>query len=321
MTSSLPGPVATAERIERPVDGAAPSSRRKFVVRAVCSAEEIDAAIGLLRAFAPRVTASDWRTVLVGPGREADGGREPKSVGFGAYHGGDMVGFLAAHASERIIRGRLERICNLHSVFVQPGFAPVGAYLLLAAMADPEVTLTALTPSPRVRDVLKAAHFDLLETASGLYPRLPDLHALRRGRPALQQVFGDETWLDPAHARLLRDHAPHGCRGHVVLVGDVARAFVITQRGRLRRLPMLGVSEILYLSDPAVAVRHFGWLKLAIMRAEGTMLLRCDARLTGGARRLAFWRARPGFFRSKRLQPIDIDNLYSEIIYLDVLAG
>jgi hypothetical protein len=81
-------------------------------------------------------------------------------------------------------------------------------------------------------------------------------------------------------ATLLRDHAPHGCRGYLMNT-DGARAFIITQPSRLRRLPMLGVNEILHLSDPAVVARLCGWLKRAIMRAERSVLLRYDSRLLG----------------------------------------
>jgi hypothetical protein len=283
-------------------------------VRRVAAAE-VDAAIVLLRSFVPEVSVANWQRVLFGPGAEP-----PHDIGFGLYAGEELVGFLGAMPSEREIHGRRERICNLHSVFVRPRFAAAGGFLLLAAMDDPEVTLTALTPSPRVRDVLQAAGFVPLETTSRLHLPLPDLHALLGDPPGLLPVTGQEPWLDPARASLLRDHRREGCRGYLIRDRE-AEAFIVTRRGRLRRLPMLGVSEILHVGGPDVAERHFGWLKLAIMRRERSVVLRCDARLLGGAHRLALSRARPGYFRSHRLRPIDIDNLYSEILYQGVLAA
>jgi hypothetical protein len=285
-----------------------------FVVRAV-QAQQVGEAVALLRNFAPHVTAHDWERILLGPGT-----RPPATIGFGLYVEDRLVGFLGTLTSARQIRGRVERICNLHSVFVQPRFAAGGSYLLLAAMADPEVTLTALTPSPRVRDVLIAAKFAPLEHTCRLHLPLPDVRRLPHGAATVQRVTGDEPWLEAAEATLLRDHAALGCRGYMVREGD-RRTFVVTRASRLRRLPMLGVSDLLHVGDPELAAKHFGRLKLAIMIAERSVILRCDARLLDAGRWMALTRERPSYFRSFRLQPIDIDNLYSEMLYQDLLAA
>jgi hypothetical protein len=206
----------------------------------------------------------------------------------------------------------------MHSMYVVPRHAATAAYLLLKMLDDPEMTLTALSPSARVTRILRGAGFKPLETGSRLYPPLANPRTLARWPARILRATGAEPWLAPADAALLRDHAAHGCRGHAI-VDKSGYALVITRRGAIRQPRWARVSDVLHVSDPRLLARHFEQAKLTILWRDRAQALRVDDRMMGEWKGCGISRPRSGLFHSGTLDARRIDNLYSEALFHDTL--
>jgi hypothetical protein len=203
-------------------------------------------------------------------------------------------------------------------MYVDPRHASTAAYLLLRMLDDPELTLTALTPSARVTRILRSAGFRPLETGYRLHAPLMNLPTLLRRPARIVRATGTEPWLDASDAVLLRDHAALGCNGYAIL-HDAGYALVITRRSPIRKIRWAHVSDVLYVRDAASLARHFEQAKLAILRGDGAQVLRVDDRFMAGWPRFGIRRPRHSLFHSRSLDAKHIDNLYSEALFQDTL--
>jgi hypothetical protein len=83
-----------------------------------------------------------------------------------------------------------------------------------------------------------------------------------------------------------------------------------------RRKKKIAFSEILYVQNPALLVRHFERAKLHIFGKDRTCLLAVDERLIGERPPLVWPYKRVSMFRSHTVRAENIDNLYSELALL-----
>ncbi len=138
---------------------------------------DVDQAALLLTRIVPHVGESNWKAVL-----SCRFGEQPDTIGFGLYADDELVGFMATIFSVRKIRGKDETFCNLHSVFVHARHAASAPFMLLKAMDYPHLTLTAMTPSKRVGQILRRARFNPLEVRYRLFPPLLNIGSAWRFR-------------------------------------------------------------------------------------------------------------------------------------------
>ncbi len=131
-------------------------------------------------------------------------------------------------------------------------------------------------------------------------------------------MTGDEPWLTEADATLLRDHARHRCRGYA-LIANGEYTLIITQRNRLRKPSMLHVSDCLHVGNAELFSAYFERAKLAILCHDRTVLLRVDERLLGKQPRFGIKRERTSYFLGTAVSADEIDNLYSEMVFNDLL--
>ena len=232
---------------------------------------------------------------------------------------GRVVGCILAVYSERTIRGRRERFCNVGTWFVEPAFRSHSLRLSWKLSELQGYTLTAFTPNPTSEALFRRSKYKLL--TEGLHLYAPGQGA--RGTRLLGvRVTGDvdaiERELDERDRRILRDHRPFACR-HFLLTarGESGYAYVVTKRWKVWRDGRIPVTELLHVSDPSLAIRCFERLKLGILLRDRSVFLGVDRRLLGEeapvGRPLA---RRPRFFRSDTLGPSDVDDLYSEVVLL-----
>ncbi len=233
---------------------------------------------------------------------------------------GRVVGCILAAYSERLIRGRVERFCNIGTWYVEPGFRN---HSLPLSWKMSELwgthTMTALTANETSRVGFARAKYRTLADEFHLY--LPGQRASHTRLIGARVVGGAdviERELDSADRRILRDHVPYGL-GHFLLTarGESEYAYVVTRRGRIWRRDLLPMSEILYVSNKMLARRYFERLMLGILLGDRSLVLASERRFLGEdapVGRRAVPRLR--FFRRETLDAADIDNLYSEAVLL-----
>ena len=123
--------------------------------------DDIESIISLLRTgFAyDKWSPEMWRRMFEYPRVESQ-----PNLGFVLESTDKLVGFLGAIYSERLVRGRLERFCNLSSWYTMPQFRSRSVMLLMALLDQRGYTFTNLTPSEVVAQVGEAFGFRPLES-------------------------------------------------------------------------------------------------------------------------------------------------------------
>lgn len=244
--------------------------------------------------------------------------------------GGRVVGCLVILPSTRRVAGETTQIANTSTWYVVPEFRGHSLLLLVAAMKAKDVTLTTLSSSPDVGRVLEKLGYARVGDHRLLYPISPRLlPALRSGARIVQGADAVFPLLDPDHQRILDDHRPYPCR-HYAIVAPAGTAYVVTKLrwvkghyflpaslpGRFTRR-YYRVSELLYVSDPTLALAHWDALRARVFLHDRTVgMIVQDAYLGGveppGARKVP----RQVHAYRRGGVPGRIDALYSEFVVL-----
>jgi acetoacetyl-CoA synthetase len=272
-----------------------------------------DDVCGLLEDFEnPAIRYDEWRRLLDYPWR-----RPAEHSGYALVDDAAVVGFLGLVFGELLVRGRPERFCNLTSWIVKPGYRNQGLRLLAPVLRTP-ATLTMLTPSPSGHALCRRLGFRDLHSAAQLVPALPPLPRL--GRRSAVRIDADpgvvRAALAPEHRRIFDDHSALGCAQLRLYDASGRSCYVVARKrswGRRR------VCQVHYASDPELLAPHAHAVAWALFCLYGRPITLVEERFLAGrtvplaARRsLKF----PPLYRSERLEPADVPNLYSELVLL-----
>ncbi len=240
--------------------------------------------------------------------------RDKPNSGYLLTDEGRVVGFLGAVYADRDIDGVRTRFCNMSSWCVLPGYRNHSIQLLAALLKEKGQTFTNLSPTEAVEKILKGLRFQVLDTGKLFsFPLAHVSTVFHRPRPNIildpAEIAGG---LSPEELVLLKDHSGIGC-GHLLLRLEDRSCYLIWKRRVKRSVPF---SELLYVSDPALALRYFEAVKLRICRQDGTFLLAADERILGDRPPYVIAYKRVALFKSPHLRSGQIDNLYSELALL-----
>lgn len=225
---------------------------------------------------------------------------------------GRMVGFAIALYSHRILKGVQYKFCALGPWYVLPDYRGGSLQLMSFLLGQRNYTFTSHSPNAISLAILTRFKFERLSSSWYVYPLGVNVLSLVRG--GVQIDTDEKSILSRANEQekcLISDHRAGGC-SVVRVSAQGSSGLVITKRRTLRNIP---VSELLYVDDPQLLVRHFERVKWAIALKERTFMLIADSRLMGPtAPRPILWRERIRMFRSEALKADEIDNLYSEVV-------
>jgi len=282
------------------------------VEKIACS--RFDEVKAVLSGFPGNWTTADWLRLFTYQWE-----KDEDYCGLVLKDGDQVVGCLGMIFSRRRINNRIEKFCNLTAWIVAPKYRSRSIALLLPVLAMKDYTITDLSPSRRVSRIQKKLGFKDLDATCRLL--LPFGGRLGRRASANLKITLDHAAiagrLQGEQLRLFNDHSGYQCSHLLAEVEDKSCYLVFT---RLKRKNM-PYAHIHYISDLAVFARNDAAIRKAILAASRAFYILIDSRLAKGVRLpLSFslpFRA-PKLFLSATLRPDQIDNLYSEIVLMNL---
>jgi hypothetical protein len=254
------------------------------------------------------VPAGVWARALAVPWDD-----QRPNAGFMLLDGDEVVGAHLAFYSEQSVDGRPERFCNLGAWCVLPEYRFYGLRLLKALLAQEGYHFTDLSPSGNVVALNERLGFRHLDTATALVPNLPWPTWPRRCRISADPAVIERT-LSGRELERYRDHAAAGAARHVVLMRGSRWCYVVFRKDRRKGIPLF--ASILHVSDPELLRELARPLARHLLLRHGAAATLAEERIVKHRPRLAFRLRSPRrkMFRSARLEPAQVDYLYSELV-------
>ena len=255
-----------------------------------------------------RVPASVWARAMSVPWKV-----EAPNHGFMLTGEQHVVGAHLAFYSERVVAGHVERFCNLGAWCVLPDFRFHSVRLLKALLAQDGYHCTDLSPSGNVVPLNARLEFRSLDTTTALVPSLPWPTLARRTRISADPDVIEST-LAGAELELYRDHAQAAAAHHLVLIRGGDSCYVMFRKVRRKELPVF--AAILHVSDPELFRRAILPLTRYLLVHYRVLVILAELRIVGNRPRpsLMLPSPRPKMYRSTSLEPMQIDDLYSELV-------
>ena len=281
---------------------------RAVEVKPITDADILSVAEFLHREMPYGVSAADWRRVMTPPWDV-----EQPNHGYLLCENGRVVGAYLALYSERVIDGRLRRICNLGAWCVAGEHRATGLRMLRSLLRQREFTFTDLTPNGNVMPLNTRLGFAPLDTTTVLVPNMP-WPVRSRGVRVVDTPNEIDGLLSGRDQKIFRDHSATAAH-HVLLAKGDQRCHVMFRRDRRKHLPLF--ASILYVGNPDLfrdCAPHF--YRYLLLR-RGIPATLAEVRVIGHhpARsvRVAGWQR---MYLSEDLEPAQIDYLYSELTCL-----
>jgi hypothetical protein len=222
-----------------------------------------------------------------------------------------VVGAQLVFYAERPMAGQLERFGNLSAWYVLPGFRFHSIGLLMAVLAQDGYHFTCLSPSREVASIVARLKFRSLDTTAALVPNLP-WPSLAGGTRISADPNVIERTLTGPELELYHDHADALAAHHLLLVRGRDSCYVMYREMRFKGLPF---AVILHVSNPELFRRALRVLTRHLLLRHRLVATRAELRTIGRRPPLSFKRDPwPKLYRSTRLEPAQIDDLYSELV-------
>jgi hypothetical protein len=255
-----------------------------------------------------KISRDKWRRIF-----DTNWNSPENYCGFLLLQGDRVEGYLGLLFSTRMIKGRVEKFCNITSWIVHKNYRSQSLRMLLELLKLTDYTITAFTPSEKVKVILQQLGFMKIETNQRiLYPFLGTSFSNFRYRSIfdLEEI---SQKLNPADRAILFDHRKFDCH-HVLLTGTDDYCYLVLKKRIYRHLPF---ARVHYISSPDFLLRAIELVRTRICWQLKVLGLIVDERYLGG-KTIRCSRAYPWqyYFKSKTLGQVDIDTLYSELIIL-----
>lgn len=232
------------------------------------------------------------------------------SFGFVMENAGRIVGVLGTLYSDRLIKDRYERFCNLHTWFVKAEYRGYSLALMRPVTRLKNCTITDLSPSRPVVQISKRLGFQELD--SRLTILLPFLFR-SRSQITFPEPADDPQLLSDQERRILADHASLSCGQLLVSSANGGRCLIVYRTIRQR----LHYCYLDYVSNWECFEKHSLAIRRELTRRSGCRLVAVNRRSLSSKRlpaTLTLPVGIPQLYKSSSVEPSRIDTLYSEIL-------
>ena len=260
----------------------------------------------------PLSTEEDWRNVFDYAWDHGEG-----YSGYAMLDNDEVVGMMAMVFSRRLIGGVERKFCNLHTWWVREDYRGRSLAMLRPILRLSDYTITHFTPCDRVRAVTKRLGFKDLN--SQLRILLPQPISGRRASVRSTELEFETSRISPRlnaiDQQILLDHLPYR-PGNVLLRSGDGYCYLLYTHVVRHRLPYCHVH---YISNKELYEEHETAIRAALLRRHHARFVAVDDRLTSDIRfrhSFKFWAPAHALFKSDTVAPDQIDNLYSDIVFL-----
>ena len=229
------------------------------------------------------------------------------------------VGFLGMIFSRRRVNGKMEKFCNLTNWFVQKPYRSRAISLLLPLFAMADYTITDLTPSRKVYRIQKKLGFKDLDARGRVLlpfgrrlfePKSPSIQLTHEPSQIKRKLAGE-------HLKILNDHINYPC-SHLLAAAEDRYCYIIYAKQKNKRL---NYAHVHFISDPDFFSCVYRDIRQSILAKSKACYILIESRFVRDlSLPLSFslsFRA-PKQYLSSTLKPEQIDNLYSEIMLLNL---
>ncbi len=262
----------------------------------------------------PRVEKNQWRQLFINPW-----GSFEDHCGYALVNGDDIVGFLGTVFSKRYFKGEEYKFCNLSSWIVKPQYRTKSISLLWPILKLKDYTITNLTGAPTLYNLFMKLGFKDLGSYRFIFPPIPPYkfnygkkrYYIIESHNIIRQLLGYNDLL------IFNDHINYKCI-HLIIASDAGNCYLVATRVMRRGLPFIYVH---YISNLNVFTEMIYRAILKILVKYQSIGIIVDERLLREHKfSLAIRNKAPNFkvYKSLSLQPEDIDNLYTELILLNL---
>ena len=281
------------------------------------SLQQVDLAIfpqiyPLLQQIDPRLSKAEWYSLFTQPWHQPE-----DYCGYGLFDGSEMVGFLGLIFSQRTINAEVENFCNLTSWYIKEAYRGRAISMMLALRKLKNHTITDLSPTESVIAISKKLGFQDLDTQITAIPSVLGKINLNRQLKITRDLALIEPRLESSENSLLKDHSSCPRCHHLLAEADGEHCYIIFTQVKNTKFPY---SHIQYLGNPKLFARHSLGIRQAIAETSRSLLILIDRRLLKGTKPALCFNLPIEIcklYKSSRLKPEQIDNLYSELIILD----
>lgn len=225
-----------------------------------------------------------------------------------------IVGGIGTFYKDRIIHGKIEKICNITSWCVLDAYRQHSMRLAMTVIGQPNYSFTDFSPTKVVGATLQFLKFIPLDERQAVILNFPwnpfsRIKVLHQANDIKQTLEGDAL-------QIYKDHATFPWLNHV-LVGQPGNwCHVIYKKRVFKRF---SAAFIIYLSDKALFDQYFYQLS-AHLFFSGYMSTHVECRFIKRQPRISAIRSDfiPKVYLSNTLNKEDIDYLYSETMALDI---
>jgi hypothetical protein len=245
--------------------------------------------------------------------------RDENHCGLILMDGDKTVGFLGMIFSRRRINDKVEKFCNLTSWFVRQEYRGRAIALLFPLFGMKNYTITDLSPTRNVFHIQNKLGFKDLDAKGRIL--LPFGRRLFQPKYSPPQMTHDlatiERKLEGQDLIIFHDHKQYQC-SHFLLTDKNRYCYLIYTKLKRKRIPY---AHIHYISNPDLFELAYRDIRKAILSRSRAYFLLIDSRLVKN-RKLPVsiylpYRA-PKQYMSSTLKPEQIDNLYSELVMLNL---
>lgn len=230
-----------------------------------------------------------------------------------------VVGFLGTFFYERTIGGVEHALCNLFCWYVLKEYRSKkeSLLLLLAVLKLKDTTVTSLTSSREALMIYERFQFTPLESKVRIFPLMP-IFSLKSGFEFVTDPDTIRSQLNSQDKAIFEDHAFPSCRHLVIVSRTEDQEYCYLVYNRVRKKGLL-FTQVYFISNRELFDKASGRIQWFFFKQNRTFFTVIDKRLIAGSNPgpgLDYTLRYPRLYRSTDLQPEQIDNLYSELLFL-----